>query len=283
MKMNKTYLALAILPLTTSAMAYQAQIDAGYTYFDHDSLKVDYHGVFETEGTYYFKAVDTENKPLNEAAFLGHHNRVSAKYSFQHIKDDKLYINETVAQSKQELHGYSIGGEYYIDQLYFTGEVGRQHYKVESRSSSLNGSSHAKQRFDLTTYRALVGYTPIQNLLIAAGINAYKGEGFDENAFALKTKYVTPLGQNGQYLNLELDGSFGHDIDSITFGGDYYLTQRLSLGSAYTRDTNSTSKIHKDEYQLRGKYFINNNLSLGSILRFSDDEDKFNINGTYRF
>ena len=44
--------------------------------------------------------------------------------------------------------------------------------------------------YDVTTYRALVGYLPVSNLLLAAGIDGYQGDNDEDedNRFAVKAK-----------------------------------------------------------------------------------------------
>ena len=77
--MKRSLFALGLAVMASSSFAYNAQVDGGFSYFDHDSDWIDSNGQFDLQGTFYFEPVDTKNSPLNEAAFLGHNSHVYAK------------------------------------------------------------------------------------------------------------------------------------------------------------------------------------------------------------
>ena len=70
--MKRSLFALGLAVMASSSFAYNAQVDGGFSYFDHDSDWIDSNGQFDLQGTFYFEPMDTKNSPLNEAAFLGH-------------------------------------------------------------------------------------------------------------------------------------------------------------------------------------------------------------------
>ncbi|CAB1207369.1 porin [Acinetobacter bouvetii] len=163
-----------------------------------------------------------------------------------------------------------------MEQFYFNAELGFDQSNVETK---VNGFKVSDEDDDRTNYKALVGFMPLSNLLLAAGIDGYQGDQDDDNSFAVRAKYVAPMGQ-GQFLNLEADGSFG-DIDDVTIGADYYFDQAFSLGAAYNIQDDGKDDVNF--FSIRSKYFINSNFALGGEVGFGDDVQSFNINASYRF
>ena len=283
--MNKTFLALALTAFSSSSFAYNTQLDAGFTYFDHDNDWIDSHGLFEAKGTYYLAPVETKTAPLNEAAFLGHNSNVYAKYSYQYWNSEDYYdeydIGVGIAKDETDTHKISAGVEYYLDQIYLNGEIGFGRQKDKYQVQFDDFTYNEKNDYDVTLYRAMVGFMPLTNLLLAAGIDGYKGDGDDkDNALALRAKYVAPIGQDGQFINLEADGTFG-DLDTITLGADYYFDQTFSIGAAYNKQDDGD--FDTDSFAVRTKYFINPSLAVGGAVGFGDDVQNLNLNATFRF
>lgn len=285
--MKRSLLALALATIASSSFAYNVQLDGGFTYFDHDDDFIDTDDQFNIKGTYYFNPVQTKNGPLNEAAFLGHNSNAYAEYTYNYM-ESKDYITDFgngygIAKDERETHHIVGGIEYFYQQFYANGEIGFGRLKDKTEYRVGGAKSTYKDDYDVTTYRALIGFTPISNLLLAAGVDGYYGENDhdDDAAFAVKAKYVTPVGQAGQYVNLEADGKFG-DTDYYSLGADYYLNKAFSLGVAYERQDNKDTDA-VDYFTLRTKYFINEAAAVGAAIGFGDDVQAFNINGTYRF
>ena len=270
--MNRTLLTLGLATIACSSFAYNAQLDGNFTYTDHDDNFTDTDHQFELKGTFYFNPVSIKNTPLNEAAFLGHNSNAYLGYSYNYLE------SKTILATKSEADLYTIYGgiEYFVEQFYLNGELGfgQSEIKVISPLGNITNES------DVTNYRALVGYMPVSNLLLAAGIDGYQGDGdLEDNRFAVRAKYVAPMDQ-GQFLNVEADGAFG-DRDSLTLGADYYFDQAFSLGAAYNIEDNGEDDV--DFFSIRSKYFINSNFAIGGAVGFGDDVQAFNINATYRF
>lgn len=271
--MNKTLLALGLAVIASSSFAYDGQIDGGYTYTDWDNDIVDTDNTFNLKGTLYFDSVQTGKGPLNEAAFLGNNSNAYLGYSYNTWETNEILDSKL----ESDTHHITAGIEYFVEQFYLNGEIGFGQYNVKATEF---GQTLYDDDYDVTTYRALVGYLPVTNLLLAAGIDGYKGDGDDEdNRFAVKAKYVAPL-NNGQYINLEADGAFG-DVDSATIGADYYFDQAFSIGAAYNIEDDGEDDT--DYFAIRSKYFVNPNLAVGGQVGFGDDVQAFNINATFRF
>ena len=86
MKFSKTILSAMLLASTTTfANTYNGEV--GLEYVNNGAATAD--NIFITDnvsslqlrGTYNFSAVDTTNKPLAEADFLGKHSFINASYS----------------------------------------------------------------------------------------------------------------------------------------------------------------------------------------------------------
>lgn len=276
--MKRSLLALMLTTIASSSFAYNAQLDGGFTYFDIDDDLIDTAGQFDAKGTFYFEPVQNKNGPLNEAAFLGHNSNVYGKYTYNYVDSNTYYIADEQYSAETDIHSITAGVEYFYEQFYVNGEIGFGQNKIETTIAN----ESFKDDYDVTTYRALVGFMPISNLLLAVGVDGYQGDDSedDDTAFAVKAKYVAPVGSNGQYLNLEADGSFG-DTDNITIGADYYFNQAFSVGTAYNLQDDGEDDV--DFFSVRSKYFINNNLAVGGEVGFGDDVQIFNVNATFRF
>lgn len=284
--MKRSLLALALTAIATSSFAYDAQIDGGYTYTDHDDNYTKSDHTIDLKGTFYLSPVQTKTGPLNEGAFLSHASNVYGIYNYNRLTSETYAIQDGFGmigteEDKQDTHSFAVGAEYFYEQFYLNGQIGMSRQKYQEDYTFEDGSFSYGEDYDTTTYRALVGFMPITNLLLAVGVDGYQGDGDDDaNNFALKAKYVTPIGQAGQYLNLEADGSLG-DVDNMTIGADYYLNKTFSLGAAYNLQDNGDDNI--DSFLIRTKYFLNDAFAVGGAIGFGDDIQTYNVNATFRF
>lgn len=266
--MNKLFIALGLMGLASTSFAYNGQVEGGYTFRDYDNNAVDTSGLFELKGTFYFDNVNAKG-PLNEAAFLGHNSNVYLGYGYDFTK-----FNPVLGQSsKFETNLLSAGIEYFVEQFYVNAELGYGQDSVKP----------VNKDYDLFTYRALAGYMPISNLLLAAGVDGYKSDlpNSDDTRFAIQAKYVTPI-SNGNTINLEAGAEFG-DIDEIRLGADYYFNPALSVGVGYESIDYGNNSSDEDTFLIRSKYFINPNFAVGGAIGFGDDLNTYNINATLRF
>ncbi|WP_374665132.1 putative porin [Acinetobacter sp.] len=271
--MKKILFALGLSLTASASFAYNGQIDGGFTYFDHDDSITDSNGAFDLSGTLYFNPVNAKYGPLNEAAFLGHNSNASLAYSYNY------WESKNIAGFEQDnkINNISASIEYFYEQFYVEGALG---FSRENEQSKLNGFKVADEDYDTTLYRALAGFMPMPNLLLAAGIDGYQGDGDnDDNRFAVKAKYVAAL-DHGQALNLEADGAFG-DTDTVMLGADYYFNPAFSLGAEYSMQDDGDDDT--DFFAVRSKYFIHPDFAVGGAIGFGDDVIAFNINASFRF
>ncbi|OTG64224.1 putative porin [Acinetobacter silvestris] len=289
--MKRTLVTLALTTIASSSFAYNAQLDGGITYFNNNDHMTDFQGQFDLKGTYYFEAVQSKEAPLNEAAFLSHSSNVYAQYNYNEWKSKEYIISledqgslYPLAKVKDEsnIHHFIGGLEYFYEQFYFDAAIGFGQVKDKTEVKGSDKSDSYQHDYDVTTYRALVGFMPINNLLLAVGVDGYQGNDDQDNEtnFAVKAKYVMPIGQAGQYLNLDANGTFG-DMNNAVIGADYYFNKIFSLGGAFYLNDDDVSDYNF--IAVRTKYFFNPNLAVGGEFGFSGDLQTFNVNATYRF
>lgn len=278
--MRLSFLAFALLAISTSSFAYNGQIDAGFTNFDHDSDIIDSNGQINLKGTYYFNPV-TIKGPLNEAAFLGHNSNVYADYSYNYAESKDISIPAGTASRDITSHHFNGGIEYYVEKFYLNAGLGFGQLEVEDKLATPIGTLSNTEKEDLYAYRAVAGYMPISNLLLAAGTVGYQSnnEDHDDNRLLLKAKYVAPIG-TGQHFNLEANALLGH-TDDLAIAADYYFNPAFNIGAEYS--INDDGEDYTDAFAVRAKYFVNSNFAVGGAIGFGDDINVFNINASIRF
>src|SRR5688572_16745725 len=131
MKFSKTILSAALLASTTTfADTYNGEV--GLEYIGNaaavaDNLLInDNISSLQIRGTYNFSAVDTTDKPLAEADFLGKHSFINASYS-SIDSDDYDYFD--LSNSK------TIGGGFYIPNSIFY--IGAQYLKLDDSDDTI--------------------------------------------------------------------------------------------------------------------------------------------------
>lgn len=236
--MKKLSLAVAVLTsvFAFNAHAYQAEVGGTINYIDPDGG--DSATGFAIDGTYYFNDVQTKNGPLNEAAFLNRASNVNGAISYA---DNDGY----------EVTTFGAGVEYFVPNtdFYVSGNIARTNEDVDGIGD-----------FDTTTYKAEVGYFPVANLLIAAGLAGYDNDVDDDVDPTLRAKYVTQLG--GYDANFEAATSFG-DIDYYNLAADLYLDKTFSVGVAYSGSNDDL--IDEDVFTVRAKKFFNEQIGRAHV------------------
>lgn len=257
MKFSKTILSTLLLTSTaTFADPYNAEVGLAYVNdgaaIGRTVLPADNVSSIQLHGTYNFSAVDTTNKPLGEADFLGKHSYIDASYAS---------IDPDGGNSLDAQH---IGVGFYIPNSMFY--VGAQYIEFE----------------DFNDTQVSIGITPIDGLLITTSHNE-EADDYNANIFA---KYVTKL-SGDTAINLEAGYAKGEDAedefeddaeDTLYLAADYYFTNRFSVGASFTDEEDST-------YSIRSRYFHSANLSFNAEL-VSDketDSDALILGAAVRF
>lgn len=242
--MKKQVLSLtAAMAVSSFAVAgsYQAEVDGHLASVDVDNG--DNATLLGVMGTYYFAPVDTQGKPLAEAAFL---NKASDVYaSITSLNSDSGDITTT-----------SLGAEVYIPNSIVY--LGLDYTNVDY---DYGDDSH----WSLTG-----GVTPIAGLRITT--TYVEDDGYDFNVAA---KYVTQLG-GGQ--SVSFNGSFvDNDTNSYTAGFDFYFTRATSVGLQLADSGPNTT------YTLQGKHFFTETAFVGAYYTSSDASDTIGVVGGLRF
>lgn len=259
--MKKLAIAAAIAAsiVAVQANAYQGEVGATINYVDPD--KGDSGTGFGVDGKYYFNPVQGNKGPLNESAFLEHASNVNGALTYADNDGTKVT-------------GIQAGVEYFVpnSQFYVAGKVGNTDYNYDNSNADYN----------TVTYTAEVGYLPMSNLLIAAGVTGYDDDNNSGSDPTLRAKYVTNL-SSGNTVNLEGRLGFGDD-KTYAIGGDFYFDPTMSVGAEYSGinyDNNSLSDT--DTFTLRAKKFFNQQVSLEGSVGFGDNVNTYGIRGAYRF
>lgn len=252
--MKKLAIAAAIAAsiVAVQANAYQAEVGATVGMVDPDNGDSDTS--FGVDGTYYFSPVQANKGPLNEAAFLEHASNINAQAQF--------------ADNTQSL---GLGVEYFVpnSQFYVAGQVGTTDFENSDNN--------------VTNYAAEVGFLPMSNLLIAAGVTGYDDDNNNSGSDpTLRAKYVTSL-STGNTVNLEGRLGFGDD-KTYAIGGDFYFDPTMSVGAEYSGINFDNNNVNDtDTFTLRAKKFFNQQVSLEGSVGFGDNVNTYGIRGAYRF
>ena len=260
--MKKLTLAAAIVAsifAINTAQAYQGEVGATLNYVDPD--KGDSGTGFGVDGKYYFTPVQEKNGPLNEAAFLNHASNVNGALTYADNNGTKIT-------------GINAGIEYFVPatQFYAAANVGNTKTDIDNADS-----------YSVTTYSAELGYLPMPNLLVAAGITGYNGEGNDSgNDPSLRAKYVTNI-SSGNTVNLEGRVGFGDD-KTYAIGGDFYFDPTMSVGAEYSGINYKDNALSDtNTFSIRAKKFLNQQVSVEGSVGFGDNVNQYNVRGAYRF
>lgn len=231
----KCKLLIAACGLIVSAMAgaesYQAEVNLGAKRTDLDGINSTQKEYF-LEGAYYFNAVNTDNLPLAESAYLGKNSNVFAGVAHWPKQN-----------GSSDFQIYTAGAEFFIPENFLYVKAGARRY---------DGSSETENDWFTT-----LGVTPIDGLLISTEYS--HDEGYDANIHA---KYVTAVGD--QFINLEAGVTDGDNDTEYEIGGDFYVDASFSIGAEYM-DSDAG-----DAYTIRTTKFFSNNI--GGTLSYTDGD-----------
>lgn len=217
--MKKLILLPALLLASSATFAQNYQFEIGAEYESNDTASAG--GLL---AQLFFTEVDTQDKPLREADFLGRKGNVYASI----IQEDYKYGDSEDA--------HRIGTEAYIPKAYLF--VGLEYRSINDGY-----------------WGATLGFTPAKGLRITT-------EYWDELDYEanIQVKYVAGLtGQ--QSINVELGyyTADGDAEDTTTLEIDYYINHSLSLGVGLTDQVDTDYVIDAewfftDRYSTRASY-----------------------------
>lgn len=249
---------LAICSGTVSANAYHAEVEAttGFTHSNqgHTGHELGVHA------SYFLKQVDIHDVPLAETAYLDHASSVS---THAHFAD----------HGNTEDDSYGAEFQFYTpSHLYFAAGV--------SQSRENWREQNLKQDLTTTYYDAEMGISPVQGLLIAAGVKGYENEHENGVSPTLRAKYVTKIAD--KYMNFEAETAFG-DLKEFSIASDFYINHTWSIGADFHR--NDVEDI--SEVGIKTRQFLNAQFSLEGRIGFGEEHDNryttFDLAARYHF
>lgn len=247
--MKKSLLAAAVAAVafapTAFADNYQHEVGLGTSIIDDKGVdKKD--NVYGIDYEFFFSEVDTEGKPLNEAAFLGHNGGIQASYQLYDDKNNKLK------------HDFlSLGADYWFGDFYLGGGLD---FNMPEKGS------------DTTDVNLKFGYMVLDNLRIHLGVDVLedadvdkKGKEKNLNVISIGTKYVAQF-DYGAALNIEAniarDDADDRELTYFDLDVDYYFNNAVSAGISYEATDESGAK---PEFGINAKWFVIPKVSLEAV------------------
>ncbi len=243
--------AVAAGGMSASAFAQNFQFEGGLNYLYVDPEFGQSDDAFGIDGTFHFAPVQTAGRPLAEAGFLTRSSNLSASYfSFDRADLDIL----------------TLGGEYYVDNLYFAAEYQRND----------NG-------FSTNDWTARVGFLTATGLRLAAGFGRVDNGVEKENAFSVDAKHVMQMVGDAA-LNLEasftyIDDDFDSTETDLTV--DYYFTHHFSAGVNFTYEHNDV--FNEAVWTVGARHFFTPVISGEAAYSTNGDDDVFGLRVAMRF
>jgi hypothetical protein len=314
--MYKTLLASAIgLVLSANTMADSYQYEGTGSYVSSktdDGEKADSAFV---AGTYYFSAVNTENHPLREAAFLGKNSSASLIYGYTKSTDESTYTGEgyrykTTDNDKNSSIGFAVDTYLFDGLLYLGGYASHFEQKntytsewVNINNPSSNDKDSLKTKDTADLWRINVGIAPTEGLLIwsefarsvhvnqswnlnAKFVTEFSGHavnfqgGIAQNAFAfLEAGNVYPTNLKFNFSGYDDEGL---DLTSAYAIADYYFDNTLSVGVGATYYDVKDSDLD-NSYMIRGQKFFSDSFSVLLQYTTNDYDDSYSIGAAIRF
>lgn len=273
-------LAVLITLLSTSAFtieayaqqSYQTELVAFYEKQDDDTTT---SKTLELTATYFLEPVNTDNKPLAEAAYLNKSSSIAASYlnretKFENANVDTfdtdlagLMINYVTAADSFILGGLYASIDYDTNNDFVTGDgdlYGISLGKYLDNSTSIELSiikNNSDQQTTLSQFK-------IRNTFIAFNYKTIEqlasGDfyGFSANVELIK-----------QDVN-----SVKADNREISIAGDYYFTLETSLGASLTLNSGDDASDEGKTFAINTTHFFNPRIALYlELSRFSADNN----------
>ena len=268
--MKKILLATAIAALSISAaQAYQFELNGGASFvnFEDPTSSTDTKGV-GIGGTLYFNEVSGKNGPFAEAAFIERASNVGTSLSYSKNDDFDIKSNNLF-----------VTGEFYVpnSDFYAAASFGQTSEKVSGFAAD-----------DTNFYTARIGFLPLANLLLTAGVAGFEEKGTlgaKGNDPIITAKLLTKSGSND--VNFEGSALFGDGFNAYAISSDYYLDRTVSIGASLNySDVDFAENAYT--FGVNARKFIAENFSVQggvSVGETSFNEDTFGaqIAATYRF
>lgn len=262
--MNKLLSSLAILGTLTCAgtayaNAYHAEVEAtaGFDQPQHGHAGSEY-GV---HAAYFLKQVDIHGVPLAETAYLDRASSISAHAHFAN-------------RGETDDATYGVAAQVYVPNSKIYASAGFSQSREKEREHGI------RRDLDTTYYNAEMGYSPVQGLLVAAGVKGYENKEQHGVNPTLRAKYVTQVA--GKFINLEAETSFGK-LQEVRVAADYYINEGWSVGA----DFNHNDVEDSAEVGIKTRKFFTSQFSLEGRVGFGQEFDNnytaFDLAARYHF
>ncbi len=197
--MKKTYLAVAVaaaFAVQGVAHAQDYQMEAGLSYIDIDNNGFS-DSAIGVDFTYHIESVNTQDRPLAEAYFLGRNSNVGASY---------------VTIDEDEIDVLGLSAEFWFENIYVAADFSREDDGL----------------FDETfnDYSARLGYMMSDSLLGYVGMA--DGDSFVKSSILVGVKYVADIGAG--FVNLEAELETNDGDNALSLIGDYFFSHQFSAG-----------------------------------------------------
>ena len=187
--MKKTYLAVAVAAAfaVQGVHAQDYQMEAGVSYADDSN-----DSAMGLDFTYHIETVETADRPLAEAAFLGRNSNVSAFY----VNPDDSALEDTLG----------LGVEWWFDNIY-----------AAAGFSDTDGDNELALR---------LGYMLEDAFLVYAGFN--DSDSMDVSGMSVGAKYVgNSINFEAEVIRYDDDS----DTAQFIVAADYYINNSFSVGA----------------------------------------------------
>ena len=245
---------------------YNFEATSEYMNQDMDTSEITGYGL---SATYYFQKINTNDKPLAEAAFLEKASSISMPAGYTDL----------------EVGGSEANGPRYGLELTYV----HPGYSLYTNASftTMDAEFDAPASGDITQdeYTLAVGMFVQDDLLVAFeyGHEEFEVLGYnpENDIYTVYGKWVKKNGQGTAY-NLEANIGMDQYDDGTTDGsntiigaaGDYYFNPRLSVGGGLTLNSGDNVSDEGNTYSLRSSIFFNPQYSLrASYETFVADND----------
>lgn len=267
-------LSLAAIP-TVFAKTYQGEISATYAEIDEEDSNADINNS-ALEGTFYFAPVDTQHRPLAESAFLQKASNIYVRGGYG--RDKSTYFVELEQQSTA--YEREAGFGFYIPDsiLYVGAGISDEKSKTEWRFRD----ETEKETIDWKSqWYATAGVTPADGLLIWS--NFFQDVDISDY-WNINAKYVMPLGNGDQWLNLEANyGDLKDEVRVLRLSGDYYFDHYLSVGVGLRQIDEQDDDENYSEYFIRAQQFFTDSVAVNLEYVDGEYESRWEVGATARF
>lgn len=204
--------------------------------------------VYFSKANIYFTPVETQNRPLAEAAFLGEHSFVSLGYSKYNSKNRLGFENPIEVVSKDSYS--SIYTRIYVPNTPL----------VLGYGDSLSEDS--------VTGTYTIGLAPAEGLLL---YTLYWRDDETNSRPNIYAEYVRPLADDRALrINAGFTNAPGDQSNAYELAGDYYFNSRWSAGLTWSGHGEFSS------YGLRSRYFFTEQFSVSADYNYGNSSDDLN-------